>query len=36
MVADAWTESGKATLGYKTKMTVAELEAGTADPRKLE
>ena len=36
MVADAWTESGKAMLGYKTKMTVAELEAGTADPRKLE
>src|SRR5690606_35476543 len=36
MVDDAWTESGKATLGYKTKMTVAELEAGTADPRKLE
>lgn len=36
MVAEAWTESGKATLGYKTKMTVAELEAGTADPRKLE
>ena len=36
MVADAWTESGKATLGYKTKMTVAELEAGTADPRLLE
>lgn len=36
MVADAWMESGKASLGYKTKMTVAELEAGTADPRKLE
>lgn len=36
MVADAWTESAKATLGYRNKMTVADLEAGTADPRKLE
>lgn len=36
MVADAWTESAKATLGYRNKMTVADLEAGTADPRLLE
>jgi len=35
MVADAWTESGKATLGYKNPMPLADLESGKLDPRLL-
>jgi len=36
MVMDAWTASGEAMLGYKTKQSVADIEAGQADPRKLD
>jgi hypothetical protein len=36
MVAMAWQESGTATLGYLHKMTVADIEAGKADPALLE
>ena len=36
MVAMAWRESGTATLGYLHKMTVADIEAGKADPALLE
>ena len=32
LVADAWRASGDAMLGYKTKASVADLEAGRADP----
>lgn len=35
LVADAWTQSAKATLGYRNPMTVADLESGKADPRLL-
>jgi hypothetical protein len=35
MVADAWRASGDAVLGYKTKASVADLEAGKIDPRTL-
>jgi len=35
MVADAWRASGEATLGYKTKASIADLEAGKVDPRSL-
>ena len=35
MVADAWRASGDAMLGYKTKASVADLEAGKIDPRSL-
>jgi hypothetical protein len=35
MVADAWRASGDAVLGYKTKASVADLEAGKIDPRSL-
>jgi len=35
MVADAWRVSGDAMLGYKTKASVADLEAGKIDPRSL-
>jgi hypothetical protein len=35
MVADAWTESGKAVLGYPKQASVADLESGEADPRPL-
>lgn len=35
MVADAWAASGEAVLGYSTKISVADLEAGKADPRPL-
>lgn len=35
MVADAWAASGNAVLGYKTKASVADLEAGKIDPRNL-
>jgi len=33
LVTDAWAASGKAVLGYKTKTSVIDLEAGRADPR---
>jgi len=36
MVADAWTDSGKAVLGYPKQASVADLESGKADPRKLD
>jgi hypothetical protein len=36
LVTDAWHAAGEATLGYKVKESVAEIEAGTADPRKLD
>ena len=36
LVADAWTESGKAILGYRTKQSVSDIEAGKADPRQLD
>jgi len=36
LVTDAWRESGKAMLGYKTKSSVADIEAGHADPRRLD
>jgi hypothetical protein len=35
MVADAWRASGDAMLGYKTKASVTDLEAGKIDPRSL-
>jgi hypothetical protein len=35
LVADAWVESGEVTLGYKTPITVKDLESGRADPRAL-
>ena len=34
MVADAWQASGDVMLGYKTKASVADIEAGRIDPRK--
>ncbi len=36
MVTDAWQAAGEAVLGYKTKEGVAGIEAGKADPRKLD
>jgi len=36
LVTDAWQASGDAVLGYKTKLSIADLEAGRADPRQLE
>ena len=36
MVNDAWEESARSTLGYRNPMTVADLEAGNADPRLLD
>jgi hypothetical protein len=36
MVTDAWAAAGEATLGYKIKQSVADIEAGKADPRKLD
>jgi hypothetical protein len=36
LVTDAWAEAGQATLGYKHKMTVADIEAGRADPSELD
>jgi hypothetical protein len=36
MVTDAWAAAGEATLGYKIKESVADIEAGKADPRKLD
>ena len=35
MVVDAWRASGDAVLGYKTKASVSDLEAGKVDPRSL-
>ena len=35
IAADAWRASGDAMLGYKTKASVADLEAGKTDPRSL-
>jgi hypothetical protein len=32
LVTDAWTAAGTVTLGYKVKASVADLEAGKADP----
>lgn len=36
LVGAAWTASGEAVLGYKHKASVADLEAGKADPRELD
>ena len=36
MVTDAWAAAGEATLGYKIKQSVADIEAGKVDPRKLD
>lgn len=36
LVADAWTAAGTATLGYRAKASVADLESGKADPRTLD
>jgi hypothetical protein len=36
MVTDAWHAAGEATLGYKIKESVADIEAGKADPRLLD
>jgi hypothetical protein len=36
LVTDAWTDAGQATLGYKHKATVADIEAGRADPSQLD
>ena len=36
MVTDAWRASGEVVLGYKNKLSIADIEAGTADPRKLD
>jgi hypothetical protein len=36
LVTDAWRASGQAVLGYKTRFSIADLEAGRADPRKLD
>jgi hypothetical protein len=36
LVTDAWRESGKAALGFRTKVSVIDLEAGRVDPRQLD
>jgi hypothetical protein len=36
LVSDGWAASGKAVLGYRTKISVADLEAGRADPRQID
>jgi len=36
MVTDAWAAAGAATVGYHQKASVADLEAGKADPRGLD
>jgi hypothetical protein len=36
MVTDAWRASGEAVLGYKTKISIADIEAGRSDPRQLD
>jgi len=33
LVMDAWRASGEVVLGYKTKISIADIEAGRADPR---
>ncbi len=35
LVADAWRASGDGVIGYRTKMTIADIEAGKADPATL-
>ena len=35
LVTDAWQAAGATTLGYKTKATVADIEAGRIDPRQV-
>jgi hypothetical protein len=32
MVTDAWRASGDATIGYRDKMTITDIEAGKGDP----
>jgi hypothetical protein len=36
LVTDAWRASGQMTLGYRTKQSVADIEAGRVDPRRLD
>jgi hypothetical protein len=36
LVTDAWQAAGVATLGYKVTQSLADIEAGKADPRKLD
>ncbi len=36
LVTDAWRASGGMMLGYKSKRSVADIEAGRADPRQLD
>lgn len=36
LVMDAWAASGQTVLGYKNKASVADIEAGRADPRQLD
>jgi hypothetical protein len=36
LVTDAWRASGQLTLGYRTKQSVADIEAGRVDPRRLD
>jgi hypothetical protein len=36
LVSDAWAASGKAVLGYKAKLSIADIEAGRVDPRQLD
>jgi hypothetical protein len=36
LVTDAWAASGKAVLGYKSKLSIVDIEAGRADPRQLD
>jgi hypothetical protein len=36
LVSDAWRDSGSATLGYRNKQSVADIEAGKTDPRQLD
>jgi hypothetical protein len=36
LVTDAWRASGEAMLGYKTKSSITDLEAGRTDPRRLD
>jgi len=36
LVSDAWDASSAAVLGNKTKLSIADLEAGRADPRQLD
>jgi hypothetical protein len=35
LVTDAWQASGETVLGYKIKLSIADMEAGRADPRQL-